>query len=233
VQIHKAVSENNVILAVCHVLRYTQYTKALRKILDSKVLGNIVSIQHFEPVGFWHFAHSFVRGNWHNEKASTFSLLAKSCHDIDLLTYMMDSRCKRISSFGNLAHFNKKSKPKEAGAALTCFDCAYEPSCPYSCKKIYIEPHVEKGWTGWPIDVVQPKDPIDVENLTDALKKNDYGRCVYEMDNDVCDHQVVNMEFENGSTASFSMIAFTESMCDRKTRIWNQRRIRGRWRGRH
>jgi predicted dehydrogenase len=94
VKIHQAVIKNHVILAVCHVLRYTQYTKAIRRILDSKVLGDIVNIQHLEPVGFWHFAHSFVRGNWHNENASTFALLAKSCHDIDLVTYMMDSKCK-------------------------------------------------------------------------------------------------------------------------------------------
>ncbi|XP_021949002.1 uncharacterized protein LOC110846528 [Folsomia candida] len=220
VKIHQAVVANNVILAVCHVLRYTNYTKAIRRILDSNVLGDIVNIQHLEPVGFWHFAHSFVRGNWHNEEASTFSLLSKSCHDIDLVTYMMGSKCKKVSSFGSLSHFTKKNKPKEAGNSVNCLDCSYEKSCPYSAKKIYIDNYVNKSWTGWPINVVQPKDPIDLENLTDALRKKDYGRCVYEMDNDVVDHQVVNMHFENGSTSSFTMVAFTESMCDRKTRIF-------------
>lgn len=107
VQIYEAVVGNNVILAVGHVLRYTEYTKAVKKILDSKVLGDIVNIQHLEPVGHWHFAHSFVRGNWHNEKASTFSLLAKSCHDIDLLAYMMDSKCK-VNIFGSNWHFQNK-----------------------------------------------------------------------------------------------------------------------------
>jgi predicted dehydrogenase len=105
VQIHKAVTENNIILAVCHVLRYTEYTKAVKRILDSKILGDIINIQHLEPVGFWHFAHSFVRGNWNNEKDSTFSLLAKSCHDIDLLAYMMDSKCK--ASFSVYSFFGK------------------------------------------------------------------------------------------------------------------------------
>ncbi|CAL8082801.1 unnamed protein product [Orchesella dallaii] len=219
VQIYEAVVKNNVILSVGHVLRYTPYTNSLMKILDSKVLGDIVNIQHLEPVGFWHFAHSFVRGNWHNEAESTFSLLAKSCHDIDLLAYYMNSKFKKVSSFGNLFHFRKENKPAAAGNAVNCLDCAHEAQCPYSAKKIYIEPHLQ-GWVGWPIDVVQPTGVVDVENLTDALRNGNYGRCVYEMKNDVCDNQVVNIEFENGSTASFTMIAYTEQMCYRKTKVF-------------
>jgi len=132
----------------------------------------------------------------------------------------MGAKFKKVSSFGNITHFRKENKPAAAGDAKNCLDCPYEPQCPYSTKKIYIEPHVKLGWRGWPVDVVQPNGIVDVENLTTALRKGNYGRCVYEMDNDVCDHQVVNIEFENGATSSFTMIAFTESMCARKTKIF-------------
>ncbi|XP_037040573.1 uncharacterized protein LOC119077467 [Bradysia coprophila] len=222
--IYKAIVRNKVLLAVGHVLRYTRYTKSMKRVLDSKVLGDIVNIQHLEPVGFWHFAHSFVRGNWHNESESTFSLLAKCCHDIDLLAYMVNEKCKKISSFGSLSHFKKEKKPKEAGNAINCLDCPFEPSCPYSAKKIYIDEFFTKqNEKGWPVNVVQPNGDIDIENLTDALRKGNYGRCVYEMDNDVCDQQVVNMEFENGTTVSMCMVAFTEASCQRKTRIFGTR----------
>ncbi|KAJ6643944.1 putative oxidoreductase YteT [Pseudolycoriella hygida] len=221
--IYKAVMKNKVIMAVGHVLRYTPYIKALKAILNSKVLGEIVNIQHLEPVGFWHFAHSFVRGNWHNESESTFSLLAKCCHDIDLISYMLDEKCTKISSFGSLSHFKKEKKPKEAGNAMNCLDCSYESSCPYSAKKIYIEEFRKNGNSQWPINVVQPKGNIDIENLTAALREGNYGRCVYEMDNDVCDQQVVSMEFESGTTATMSMVAFTEAICQRKTRIFGTR----------
>ena len=96
----EATKANQVLLAVGHVMRYTAYTQALRRLLDSKRIGEIVSIQHLEPVGFWHQAHSFVRGNWRNEALSSFMLLAKSCHDLDWLRYMMGQRCIQVSSFG-------------------------------------------------------------------------------------------------------------------------------------
>jgi len=137
---------------------------------------------------------------------------------------MINKKCTKISSFGSLTHFKKEKKPKEAGNATNCLDCAYESSCPYSAKKLYIEDlFTKQNCKEWPVNVVQPKGEIDIENLTDALRTGNYGRCVYEMNNDVCDQQIVNMEFENGTTASMSMVAFTEAMCARKTRIFGTR----------
>ncbi|CAG7727672.1 unnamed protein product [Allacma fusca] len=221
----EAVKRNGIIFAVGHVLRYTPYTTSIMQVLNSEQIGDIVNIQHLEPVGFWHFAHSFVRGNWGNESRATFSLMAKSCHDIDLIPFMMRAgKCKKISSFGSLKHFRKENKPKEAGNAKKCLDCIFEPSCPYSAKKIYVDPYVNDGHTGWPTSIVHPnEDEMDIESLTESLQNSNYGSCVYEVDNDVCDQQVVSMEFENGSTASFSMIAFTEALCERKTRIFGTR----------
>lgn len=213
--ISDSVIKNKVIFAVCHVLRYTDYTQKLKNIVDVGTIGEIVSIQHLESVGYWHQAHSFVRGNWANEKNSTFMLLAKSCHDIDWLRYIVGSRCLKVSSFGNLKHFRKQNKP--SGASGRCLDCAYEPKCPYSAIKIYLRDRAENGLWDCPVDVLTSSHTI--QGVTEALLNGPYGRCVYECDNDVVDHQVVNMIFESGTTASFTMTAFTEGR-DRITRIF-------------
>jgi len=206
--------KNGVIFAVCHVLRYTRYTQALRRMIDSGAIGEVVNIQHLEPVGYWHQAHSFVRGNWRNERESSFMLLTKSCHDLDWMRYIMGARCTAVSSFGTLKHFRAEEKPK--GAADRCLECGCEPVCPYSAKKIYLG-RVERGHTGWPVDVLTPD--VTVEGVTEALRQGPYGRCVYACDNDVVDNQVVNMLFEGGKTASFTMLAFTEQ-AHRKTRVF-------------
>ncbi|MFH1024828.1 MAG: Gfo/Idh/MocA family oxidoreductase [Planctomycetota bacterium] len=198
-----------VILAVCHVMRYTAYTRKVKELVDAGRIGDVVSLQHLEPVGYWHQAHSYVRGNWRREDRSSPMLLAKSCHDLDWIHYIMGGRrCRRISSFGNLAHFRKDHKPAGAGAAMRCLDCAHEPQCPYSARKIYLGP-VGAGRTGWPVSAITTDlTPSGVEK---ALREGPYGRCVYECDNDVVDHQVVAMDFEGGRSAVFTMTAFTEA----------------------
>lgn len=218
-QIVEAAMQSNVLFGVCHVLRYTRYTQMLKALLDSGIIGEVVSIQHLEPVGYWHQAHSFVRGNWCNEQKSSFMLLAKSCHDLDWIRYIMGEKCLSLSSFGSLKHFKKSEKPAEAGEATRCLHCAYEPDCPYSAKKIYLG-RVAQGHTGWPVNVLTPEPTI--ETVTQALEHGPYGRCVYECDNDVVDNQVVNMLFENGKTANFTMTAFNRG-AHRKTRIFGTR----------
>ncbi len=219
VRIVQAAKENGILFGVCHVLRYTRYTQTLKALLDSGAIGEVVSIQHLEPVGYWHQAHSFVRGNWRNEAESSFMLLAKSCHDLDWLRYVMGTPCRSLSSFGALTHFHRAQKPAEAGEAKRCLDCAYEPQCPYSARKIYLG-RLERGDAGWPVDVVTPAPTV--ETLTAALRDGPYGRCVYECDNDVVDHQVVNMLFDGPKTAAFTMTAFNEAD-HRQTRIFGTR----------
>lgn len=129
----------------------------------------------------------------------------------------MEHKCTSVSSFGSLKHFRNAEKPKGAGSR--CLECGYEPSCPYSAIKIYITDRFEKGATGWPVDVLTPV--VTRENILKALQEGPYGRCVYECDNDVVDNQVVNMLFEGGRTATFTMTAFAKG--GRKTRIFGTR----------
>jgi predicted dehydrogenase len=209
-RIAAAADEAGVMLAVCHVLRYTTYTKRVKSLIDDGRIGRIVSIQHLEPVGWWHQAHSFVRGPWRDSTASSPMLLAKSCHDIDWLLYLAGQPVHRISSFGGLSHFRPSSKPP--GAGTRCVECAVEPDCPYSAVRLY-----RNAGPGWPLSSVT-RDTSE-EAVLSALRTGPYGECVYNGQNDVVDHQVVMMELADGATVAFTMTAFTPFE-QRKTRIF-------------
>ncbi|KAG9233520.1 NAD binding Rossmann fold oxidoreductase-like protein [Amylocarpus encephaloides] len=158
------------VFSIGHVLRYSPHNILLRKLLlEDRVIGDILSINHTEPVGWWHFAHSYVRGNWRNESTTAPSLLTKSCHDIDLLLWMLCSSPPNstqpahlpstVSSSGALHYFNRSRKPTAAGSATNCLSCPIEKSCKYSAKKIYLEPGhrgLRSGNTRWPVYIVVP-----------------------------------------------------------------------------
>jgi len=146
--------------------------------------------------------------------------MAKSCHDIDWIRYIMGVPCERVSSFGSLSHFRRENKPAQAGDAKRCLECPAAPSCPYAAQKLYLGA-VERGEGGtWPTDTIVSNAEPDIESVTDALRTGPYGRCVYECDNNVNDNQVVIMEFEGRKTVNFLMVAFSKDVCVRKTRIF-------------
>ncbi|VTR53770.1 Oxidoreductase family, NAD-binding Rossmann fold [Serratia fonticola] len=207
------VERQGIIFSVGHVLRYTRYTQKLKQLLRDKVIGDIVSLQHLEPVGYWHQAHSFVRGNWRNDQQAAFMLVAKILSRYRLDPLRDGYPCEQVSSFGGLRHFRQENQPQ--GAADNCLDCSVEAECPYSAKRIYLG-DIHKATPGF-LRVLTPE--VDQEQLVAALRNGPYGRCVYRCDNNVVDHQVVNMQFSGGRTAAFTMTAFTK-MEDRKTRIF-------------
>lgn len=212
-----AAQQHGVILAVCHVMRYTRYTERLRELVAGGRIGRVLSLAHLEPVGYWHQAHSFVRGNWANAGRAAPMLLAKSCHDLDWIRYVIGERCVQVASFGERSHFRPEARPD--GAAERCLDCAVEAGCPYSAVKIYLG-RVRAGYTGWPVDVLTPD--LTEAGVTEALRTGPYGRCVYACDNDVVDHQVVALRFAGGATATFTMTGFTRQR-DRETRLFGTR----------
>ena len=215
-----AAKKAGVLFGVCHVLRYTPYTRKLKELIASGRAGDVISVQHLEPVGYAHQAHSFVRGNWRREDESTFMMMAKSCHDIDWLSYVMGAPIVRVSSFGSLIHFRPGNRPP--GAADRCLDCApeVERQCPYSARRIYFDvyrrPQLEL------VHRILNPDTTDA-GIMKALREGPYGRCVYACDNDVVDNQVVNLEFAGGKTGAFTMTAFTQMHLHRKTRIFGTR----------
>ena len=185
-------------LAVCHVLRYTPFYMTLKALIDRGAVGQVTTVNQIENVGYWHQAHSFVRGNWRNSKETSPMLLQKSCHDMDIILWLVGSNCKKVQSFGSLRHFTSENAPE--GAAKRCLEgCPYVDSCPYSAPKLYLD----MNRTGWPVDVITTD--MSETGRRKALEEGPYGRCVYYCDNDVVDRQVVNLEFENGSVATFTM----------------------------
>jgi len=208
----KLQQKNGNIVAVCHVLRYAPYFINLKELMDSGVLGDIISIQHFEPIEHIHMSHSYVRGNWHNSKKTTPIILAKSCHDLDILRWMIGKKCETISAFGGLKWFRSENAPE--GSTARCADgCKVESTCPYSALKIY---HRDRQRT-YVFDFPEDKSTHG-DFILEQLAKTNYGRCVYKMENDQTDHYVTSMEFEDGVTVSFSMEAFT-SYHGRRTRV--------------
>ncbi len=205
-------------VVVCHVLRYTRFYSALEAILRRGDIGKIETIDAVEHVAYWHQAHSFVRGNWRRSDETSPMILAKSCHDMDILRWLAGEPCLRVQSFGALDYFKADNAPQ--GAARRCLDgCQCKDSCPYDAEKIYItDPRTGIRGRGalWPCGVLA-SEPTE-EKIWDALRTGPYGRCVFHCDNDVVDHQTVNLEFANHIHATFTMTAFTQD-CRRTIKV--------------
>jgi len=184
------------LLQVCHVLRYTEMFSTMHDILASGRIGEIITVEHRENVVFWHMAHSFVRGNWRNAALSSPMILAKCCHDLDILYWNLGQPVSRLQSFGSLMHLKAENAPD--GAKMRCTD-GCEVDCKYDARLIYLDPK----YTSWPITALT--DDLSAEGRLRALQEGPYGRCVYHCDNDVVDHQTVNMEFEGGAVVTLFM----------------------------
>lgn len=213
IEIGNLSEKSNRVLSICHVLRYSPFFTKIKSLLEEEAIGKVVSIQHIESIGYWHMAHSFVRGNWRNKKASSPIILQKCCHDMDILNWLVGSRCKSVSSYGDLLHFKKDNAPKDA--PKYCMDgCSQRDNCAFFAPRFYLE-HPKAISDGF-ANVVSLDNSR--EGILKALEKGQYGRCVYACDNDVADNQVVNMQYENGVTVSFTMCAFTNN-CERVINI--------------
>ena len=200
--------EKQRMVMVCHVLRYTTMIKKLKKLIDDGAIGRLITMDQTENVGFWHQAHSFVRGNWRNREETAPMIMAKCCHDLDLIQYFIGDRCKSVASMGSLSYFKSENKPE--GAADRCIDCKYKDTCKFSAHTIYLE-NWKKGGQKDVIPYILVTDvlPVTEEALITSLKESKYGRCVFACDNNVVDNQTLIMQFENGVTATLKMEGFT------------------------
>jgi len=187
---------------VCHVLRYTPFYRKIKEIVNSGVLGEIISLNANEGVEPWHHSHSFVRGPYAVTEKATPMIVAKCCHDMDLLSWLLEQNCVAISSFGTLSHFNKKNAPK--GSPVRCTDgCPVGTTCMYNAME-----YAGKRRDVWLSAVWDNAMKATHEEIVDYLKKSQWGRCVYKCDNNTVDHQVLTLLFEKDITATFTMTAF-------------------------
>ncbi|QQZ08533.1 Gfo/Idh/MocA family protein [Heyndrickxia vini] len=218
IAMEQAAKKYNRQLTIGHVLRYTDFWSTIQKVIAKGEIGEVVSLQLNENVEVMHMSHSFVRGNWNNKEMSSPMILQKSCHDMDIISFVIGKQCKRISSYGSLMHFKEENAP--AGAPKRCLDgCPAELECPFHSGRYYLGEG--KGWAK------KFTEDYTNEGIIKALQETPYGKCVYRSDNNVVDHQVVNMEFEDGATATFSMCGFTRE----QTRIVQIMGTKGEIRG--
>ena len=203
-EIQKKANENKLHVVVCHVLRYTNFFSTIKDIIESNELGKVITIQHNENVGNFHIAHSFVRGNWRRSDLASPLIMQKSCHDMDILAWLVDSEPKYIASYGNLTYFKEENAPE--GSTDRCLTCPVAEECRFDARKAYLP---VAG--SWPATLVSPE--ADREAVLNALETSPYGRCVYRCDNDVCDNQVAIIQFKNDVTVSFNLSGFTNKMC--------------------
>ncbi len=192
-------AERSVIL--CHVLRHTPFYRKVRGIIDSGRLGRLISIDATEGVEPFHQAHSFVRGHWSRSADSSPMILAKSCHDTDLLAWFAGTPCRRVSSFGSLSFFRPENAPP--GAPARCTDsCPHSPGCFYDARRYTTD---KRRW----LAMLRPDaDKLTDEEILSWLATSPWGRCAWRCDNDAVDHQVLALEFADGLTATFTMTAF-------------------------
>ena len=216
-KIAMAAKEKGVKVLVCHVLRYAPKFMRIKEIIESGKIGEVMSIQALESVGNRHMAHSFVRGAWGNSDTSCPMILAKCCHDTDIIQWLMGKKCTRVHSFGNLSFFNKEHQPEGAPSRCT-EDCPHREECIYDVKKMYIEN--QYMGSAWFKDAAAGFPNATDEEVWEAIQKNNYGTCIFEANNNVVDHHVVNMEFEGGSTATLTMTAFTGDASGRCMKIF-------------
>ncbi len=204
--------EMGVKVVICHVLRFTPFFNLLKSVIDSGRLGRVMNIVHVECVGNVHQSHSYVRGNWKNSETSSPMILAKSCHDLDILQWLLGRKCTDVQSFGSLRYFVSENKPE--GAPEYCYQgCPAGEECPYNALKIYSSDSAFQIW----VKKATKKHMPTEEDIRKAITESDYGKCVFSCPNNVVDHQVVNLEYDDGATVSFTMSAFNRG--GRKIRI--------------
>jgi predicted dehydrogenase len=236
----RAAERTGHLVQVAHVLRYTPFFSTLHDVVTSGILGEIITVEHRENVVYWHMAHSYVRGNWRRRDLSSPIILAKCCHDLDILTWNL-GRCARVSSFGSMRHFRPENAPP--GAPKRCTDgCPAADECAWYAPRLYLDliplfhmarqspdlwerlgaalvlgfprmadlirrlvPPIGRAldYHEWPVSAIS-EDTSPKARLR-ALETGPYGRCVYHCDNDVLDHQTVNMVFESGTSVVMVM----------------------------
>ena len=199
-EIAKAAETRGRLLQIAHVLRYAPFFLAVREIITSGRLGAIVSVDWRENLIYWHFAHSYVRGNWGDTRRSSPMILTKCCHDLDLLVWMF-GRCEQLSSSGSLTHFTRDAVGPEIPDRCTD-GCPIEEVCPYYAPRVYLDRLRENPASFAVAAVTLDRTP---EGIMRALETGPYGRCVYRSDNDAVDHQVVLMRFAGGLSVSLTM----------------------------
>ena len=205
-QIVDCAKKNNSKVMICHVLRYTPFYYAIKERIVNGEIGDIINIQMTEHVSYHHLSTSYIRGKWANsDKCHTTMLLAKCCHDIDLMMWFMsETKPVSISSFGSKFQFKPENAPENAGT-ICMKDCPLVDECVYSTKRLYLD-HPDR-WSFYVWDALEGIENPTIDDKIALMKTdNPYARCIYKCDNNVVDHQSVLVNFASGATGTHNMV---------------------------
>lgn len=197
-------------VAVCHELRYGPAYEKIYELIQKGTVGDIFAIDAMERVIYWHFAQAYVRIQSKYNDVAHPVILGKCSHDLDLLYHFAGAECESVSSVGGLTCFRPENAPE--GSKEKCIDCPEKEVCPYSAKKIYIDRWEEKGCPEfiWPFNKVSVKIPNTKDDLYEGIKNTHFGKCAFrcgvEKNPHVVDHQLIQMQFKNGITATLKML---------------------------
>lgn len=202
--LQKTAEKHNCKVFVCHVLRYTMFYRTIKQLLLDKKIGEIVTMEMNEHVCLQHYLTSYLRGKWNNEKECGSGLmLAKSCHDIDIMCWLNnDTEPEEVSSFGGRHLFVKENKPKDA--TEYCYNCPHKDTCNLSSITLY-EKHDTMPFLVYD-RLNKPIDSLSKDEKIEYLHHDIYGKCAYDVESDLVDRQVTNVKFKNGSVASFTLL---------------------------
>ena len=201
-EIQRTAKENGCMVFVCHVLRYSPFYKTIKKMIADGKLGNIISMEMNEHVWIPHFLSSYGRGKWNSEaECGSPILLAKCCHDMDLICWLNGKPVNKVFSFGHRSHFVKMNKPQDA--TEYCYNCPHNRTCKYNALDLnyYNDTMPFLVWDSFN----KPYDQITPEEKMEFLKTDRYGKCAYDCGGDVMDRQNLLVDFEDGSVASFTL----------------------------
>lgn len=203
-ELMKVINEHNNKVMICHVLRYNKFYMTVKERVARGDIGDIVNIQTVETVSYHHLSTSYVRGKWGNsDRCHTTMLLAKCCHDMDLMMWIMgDDKPVSVSSVGSQFHFKPENAPADSGTRCLV-DCPRVDSCDFSAKRLYLD-H-PNSW-----EVYVWRDIEHIENPTEedyrrSLETSPYGKCMYKCGCNVVDHQSVLVNFKSGATGTHNL----------------------------
>ena len=192
-------------IIITHTLRYTSFYKKIKEIIDKDIIGKIKSINHKENVGYFHFAHSYVRGKWRDETTSAPLFLAKSSHDFDLFTWLLGKRCVEVLARGEQSYFKQENHPANAGKR--CLSCSIESDCPYSALHIYLSRDEENPW---PKVISRDFPPRPVIKL--GIKYTDLGRCVFLCNSTMPEFLEAYLKYEDNINVNFTLNGLSKNM---------------------
>jgi predicted dehydrogenase len=171
-------------LTVTFNARFTPYVTQLKQVLQSGMLGKILSVDFEWFLDTSHGADYFRR--WHSRMANCGGLLVhKATHHFDLINWWINDEPRTVYGVGDLKFYG----PKRLERGLSCRSCAYADRC-------------EFYWDAAANADIQALY-LDTEQADGYLRD----RCVFREEIDIYDTMALTVTYQGGPLMSYSLNA--------------------------